>query len=142
MRAAEADREMLRRWVQKAEHDLLTASHTLKLTDDCPYDTICFHAQQCVEKYLKGLLFQLEIDFPRTHDLRLLIQKLPRAVAKSLPRDDALALNRYAIEARYPEDWDPISRLETEKAISTAKKVRRLIRQHLPRAILRKPKTS
>jgi len=37
-------------WVIKAENDLTTAAHTLKLGGDCPTDTVCFHAQQCVDK--------------------------------------------------------------------------------------------
>ncbi len=43
-------------WVEKAEHDLTAASHTLKLGKQCPTDTVCFHAQQCVEKYFKAVL--------------------------------------------------------------------------------------
>jgi HEPN domain-containing protein len=47
----------VRQWIEKAEHDLRNAEHTLTLRDeDCPFDTVCFHAQQCVEKYLKGWL--------------------------------------------------------------------------------------
>ena len=38
---------VVRQWVQKAEHDLKNAEHTLTLEDDCPFDTVCFHAQQC-----------------------------------------------------------------------------------------------
>ncbi|MGA2770210.1 MAG: HEPN domain-containing protein [Bryobacteraceae bacterium] len=30
----------------------------MTLQEDCPFDTVCFHAQQCVEKYLKALLLQ------------------------------------------------------------------------------------
>ena len=37
-------------WVAKAENDLTNAAHTLKLGASCPTDTVCFHAQQCVEK--------------------------------------------------------------------------------------------
>jgi len=37
-------------WVQKAENDLKNAAHTLRMGKDCPTDTVCFHAQQCVEK--------------------------------------------------------------------------------------------
>ena len=37
-------------WGIKAENDLTTAAHTLKLGGDCPTDTVCFHAQQCVDK--------------------------------------------------------------------------------------------
>ena len=35
-----------REWVEKAENDLRNATHTLKMTRDCPTDTACFHAQQ------------------------------------------------------------------------------------------------
>jgi HEPN domain-containing protein len=34
-----------REWIGKAENDLKTAAHTLKLGADCPTDTVCFHAQ-------------------------------------------------------------------------------------------------
>lgn len=68
---------VVREWVAKAENDLKTAAHTLKLGKDCPTDTVCFHAQQCVEKYLKALLVWKGIDFPKTHDLEKLIGMLP-----------------------------------------------------------------
>lgn len=60
---------MARGWVRKAESDLIMASHTLKLGTDCPTDTVCFHAQQTVEKYLKALLVVRNIVFPKTHDI-------------------------------------------------------------------------
>jgi HEPN domain-containing protein len=40
----------VREWIGKAENDLKNATHTLKLGKECPTDTVCFHAQQCVEK--------------------------------------------------------------------------------------------
>ena len=52
------------------EPDVYTnAEHTLTMGEDCPYDTVCFHTQQCVEKYLKALLTYLSIDFPKIHDV-------------------------------------------------------------------------
>lgn len=48
--------EDFRAWIKKAEGDLKTAEHTLTLKERCPFDTVCFHAQQCAEKYLKALL--------------------------------------------------------------------------------------
>jgi HEPN domain-containing protein len=54
-------------WGQKAEGDYI-AAETLRQAENPVYDAICFHAQQCVEKYLKAWLVQQEIDFPRTHD--------------------------------------------------------------------------
>jgi HEPN domain-containing protein len=60
---------VIREWVNKAENDLKTAVHTLEMEDDCFTDTVCFHAQQCVEKYLKAFLVLEGIDFPKTHDI-------------------------------------------------------------------------
>jgi len=42
--------KVVREWIEKTENDLKNAAHTLKMGKDCPTDTICFHAQQCVEK--------------------------------------------------------------------------------------------
>jgi len=56
---------VVREWVQKAENDLKNAVKTLKMGEGCPTDTVCFHAQQCVEKYLKAFLVSRDIDFPR-----------------------------------------------------------------------------
>ena len=64
-----------RQWVEKAEHDLINAEYTLTLEKNCPLDTVCFHAQQCAEKYLKAFLVQKSISFPKTHDLRVLMKK-------------------------------------------------------------------
>ena len=33
--------EVVRRWVQEAENDLITAEHSLKLGENCSYDTVC-----------------------------------------------------------------------------------------------------
>jgi HEPN domain-containing protein len=62
----------IRRWVEKAEHDLRNAEYVLTLKENCPTDTVCFHCQQCAEKYLKALLVARGIAHPRTHDLVLL----------------------------------------------------------------------
>lgn len=43
----------------------------------CPADVVCFHAEQCVEKYLKALLTLKAIDFPKTHNIAELVALLP-----------------------------------------------------------------
>ena len=51
-------------WIHKAENDSKTSAHPA-------WDTVCFHAQQAAEKYLKAyLVFRGDIP-PRTHDLGL-----------------------------------------------------------------------
>ena len=122
----------LRQWVEKAENDLINAEHTLTLKDNCPFDTICFHAQQCAEKYLKALLFHRLIQFPKTHDLRVLIQLAPEDIRGNLAAGEILKLNRYSVEARYPDDWEPFTREEAECAVAIARQVRAEVRKNLP----------
>jgi len=118
-------------WLAKAENDLTNASHTLKLGEDCPTDTVCFHAQQCVEKYLKALLVSFKIDFPKTHDLAELIALLPARIKISLTVSEQRQLTGYATVARYPGADEPISLAEARNAISLARRVRKQIKKYL-----------
>ena len=111
---------LVRQWVEKAEEDLRTAEHTLTLEKDCPYGTVCFHAQQCAEKYLKALLVFHAILFPKIHDLLELVPLVPRALALGIQLADVAEVNRYAIEGRYPGEWEPIMREDAEAAVKAA----------------------
>lgn len=123
---------VVKQWMLKADHDLQNAQHTLELKEDCPFDTVCFHAQQCVEKYLKAYLAFLGIDFPKTHDMMELIALVPPHQRLAISIEDLAELNPYAIETRYPGDWDPQSREDALHAVSLAKKIRETVRQQLP----------
>ena len=61
----------------KAEEDFRNAEYTLTMPKNCPYSTVCFHCQQCVEKYIKAMLVLHEVEFPRIHDIGELIRLLP-----------------------------------------------------------------
>jgi HEPN domain-containing protein len=124
-------------WIEKAEHDLRNAEHTLTIREEeCPFDTVCFHAQQCVEKYLKGWLVSRRLDIPRSHDLVVLLNRALAAGFRGVSSQDVQPLNRYTIEARYPGDWDPIDRPEAEQAIAMARHIREAVRALLTREIL------
>jgi HEPN domain-containing protein len=43
-------------WISKAEGDFTTAGRELRARKSPNYDAVCFHAQQCGEKYLKAIL--------------------------------------------------------------------------------------
>ncbi len=124
-------------WVEKAEHDLAAAAHLLTLGDTCPFDVICFHAQQAAEKYLKALLVARASDFPRTHDLVVLARHLGAVAPAELDPAELLSLNRYSTEARYPGEWDPITRDDAERALATAQWIRAMVREHLPKGAVR-----
>lgn len=38
-------------WIEKAEGDWAVMNREHKVTDNPNYDAVCFHAQQCAEKY-------------------------------------------------------------------------------------------
>ncbi|MGW8256832.1 MAG: HEPN domain-containing protein [Thermoguttaceae bacterium] len=63
-------------WIVKAEGDFTSAQREYRARKNPNYDSACFHAQQCVEKYLKAVLQDREIPFRKTHDLNLLFDLL------------------------------------------------------------------
>ncbi len=94
---------VIRAWLIKADHDLLTAVHTLALGADCPADTVCFHAQQCVEKHLKALLVFRATPFPKTHNIGALRALLPPRLRPKMERRVQKRLTEYATVERYPD---------------------------------------
>ena len=129
---------VIREWVAKAENDLKNASHTLKLGRECPVDTVCFHAQQCVEKYLKSVLILRNIPFPKTHDIEALHALIPPLDRPQMSPMDQKRLTRYATAMRYPGDYLPTTLAEARSSVALARRIRKDIRSILPKAALRK----
>ncbi len=119
-------------WFRKADNDLRTAEYTMTM-DNPPYDTVCFHAQQCAEKYIKGFLAFHEIDFPKTHSIEDIVL-LCKDVAPSLESEigDVEVLSIYAVETRYPaEMYYEIPEEKAREAIDLAKKVKSVVLKYL-----------
>jgi len=123
---------VIRQWVEKAENDLKNAAHTLKLGSECPTDTVCFHAQQCVEKYLKALLVFEHKDVSKTHHISELMRLLPATLRPDLSPQDQELLTDYAVSTRYPGDYELIPLAEARRAVRIARRVRKQVRALLP----------
>jgi HEPN domain-containing protein len=136
MPAPEAILAVVREWVAKAESDLLTATHTLKLGERCPTGAVCFHAQQCAEKYFKALLVADGKPPPKTHSIHLLMQSLPPPRRPALTAEDEETLTHHSVALRYPGVPDP-TLAEARHAVALARRVPLEIRRLLPRAALR-----
>jgi HEPN domain-containing protein len=128
----------VREWLLKADNDLLTAAHTLTLGADCPTDTVCFHAQQCVEKHIKALLVFRGTAFPKTHDIHVLRALLPPRLRPKLESKVQDRLTQYATVTRYPGAGPEVPLPEARQAVAIARRVRKEVRKHLPRAALRR----
>ena len=129
---------VIREWLTKAENDLLTAAHTLTLGADCPTDTVCFHAQHCVEKYIKALLVFRATPFPKTHDIRMLRALLPTKLRPKLDSKVQDRLTEYATVMRYPGPGPDIPLAEARTSVAIARRIRKEVRKHLPMAALRR----
>jgi HEPN domain-containing protein len=90
-------------WISKAEGDFATAQRELQVQQAPNYDAVCFHAQQCIEKYLKACLQEENIPFAKTHDLSVLLDLcLPVQPGWSFLSPALDRLTTYAVEFRYP----------------------------------------
>jgi HEPN domain-containing protein len=90
-------------WVAKAEGDLAVVERECLVTQNPNYDGICFHAQQCAEKYLKALLCEAGVKFGKIHDLvALLDQVLIEEPTWESFREDLAYLSDFAVAFRYP----------------------------------------
>ena len=65
-----------REWVAKAEEDFLSATDLARRRKTPLWNSVCFHAQQCAEKYLKARMQEAGIVIPKTHDLEALLDRL------------------------------------------------------------------
>ena len=113
-------------WRQKAEHDYQAVDILLKQRTKFLSDIICYHAHQCVEKYLKGLLAKHQIKIPKTHDLIFLLDQLKNKESDlELVKDILRQLNRFAVEMRYPGESS--TRKEAVEAAKQAKEIRKIL---------------
>ncbi len=94
---------------------------------DPSYNAACFHAQQCVEKYLKGRLIEDGIPFRKTHDLEELLQQTqPIEPSWQILQKELDTLNKYSITFRYP--GVSADKAEAQAAVRACRKVRKVIR--------------
>lgn len=104
-------------WVAKAEGDFAMMERECQVTENPNYDGICFHAQQCAEKYLKARLCEADITFSKIHDLvALLDQVLEVEPAWESFREDLAYLSDFAVSFRYPgESADAESAIDAQR---------------------------
>ncbi|OGU13315.1 MAG: DNA-binding protein [Geobacteraceae bacterium GWC2_53_11] len=114
-------------WVDKADADLDTAKREVAIVESPNYDAVCFHSQQCAEKYLKAVMVEDGLRVPRIHDLEALLNLLT-SQHPELQKVIHLAriLSAMAVEVRYPgmtADED-----DAEESVRAAVAIREVVR--------------
>ena len=120
----------LREWIAKAEGDFNSCGREIRARRQPNYDSACFHAQQCVEKYLKARLQAAGVAFPKTHDLEVLLDMVLLLEPQwELTRPAIAQLTNYAVVFRYP--GATASKADARTAFAHARFLRELARQSL-----------
>jgi len=110
-------------YLRKAERDLATA---VRMAGEGPEfaDIICFHAEQCAEKSLKGLILALGQVPSRTHDLTVLQKALAEMDNSSKALEGfCLALTDYAVAPRYPGWEDLVGEVDIDGVLESARSI-------------------
>lgn len=91
---------------------------------------VCFLAEQCAEKYLKGFLEEQNIPFRKMHDLVVLLNSSGGLLLELDALKPELAhLSTFGLATRYP--GAEADRSATKEAMKTAETVRSVIRAKL-----------
>ncbi len=117
-------------WVAKAENNYISA---LDLAGRRKYqvpDVICNQCQQCAEKYLKALLVQRRIDFPKVHDMNQL-KNLVAQVEPNIQKfnNEVKLLDPYGVDVKHP--GLDVAEDEAKEAIKAMKAIRKFARARL-----------
>ena len=117
-------------WIAKAESDFGNAEVVLQHGKEHVVETVCFHSQQCAEKYLKAFLQENKTSFPRTHSL-IALKELCIAIDDTFENlhDILSALDHYSVAVRYP--GSTATRPMAETAFANATQVRTFVRRKL-----------
>lgn len=119
--------EIVRQWLKKAENDLQNIRNNLA-AEEVPTDTVCFHAQQAIEKLFKGLLVAHGRNFGKTHDLVKLLTDVSDIAPDLLPFEEQLeVISEYGVGVRYPDDFSEPSLEEARNAYATASGVKEIV---------------
>ena len=116
-------------WIELAEEDYAIAK-LIQREQLAMRNGMCFHAQQCVEKYLKAWLQEMNIPIPRTHNLEDLLNLiLPTIPTWRAWKVDISDLSKHAVETRNVGQSPTVE--DASLAMETCQMVRKAVRAEL-----------
>jgi len=106
-------------WLNRAKSNLAIASQAK--TENIYWEDLCFEVQQAAEKALKAVMLAKGIRFRFVHDLSEHLTLLEQS-GLSLPEEvrNAAILTDFAVEARYPGVYEPITETEFRESLRIA----------------------
>ncbi|MDR2965073.1 MAG: HEPN domain-containing protein [Treponema sp.] len=119
-------------WIQIAEDDIYSAKYLYEAVRK-PFEIICYHCAQAVEKYLKGYLTYSGIIPQKTHNLLLLLELcIEKDNSFENIRTECGLLNKFTNEIRYPyrieiKEEDVIYSINAVDRIRNIESIKKLI---------------
>jgi HEPN domain-containing protein len=124
--------EYLKNWLYRANEDIAVIDSLFKIDPVFYSSTICFHAEQAVEKFLKAFLVFHNVDFPRTHDVDFLLLE-----CKKIDPDDFNiefgSLSDFGVDIRYPDNFYIPGKEETIQYRDIANTVKKIVEPKINR---------
>ena len=114
--------------IRKANSDYVAAASLIGDDSELHSDIIAFHCQQCIEKYLKAFLIYHDVDYPKTHNLELLLYLCLRA-DKDFEDFDLEDFSAFGVAVRYDDITAGID--ITQRAFEMAKTVMEYIKDRI-----------
>lgn len=115
-----SDIRLVKEWFKYSQNDLISARHLFEDLYPKQTEVACYHSQQCAEKALKGYIFFIDIEPPKTHNLIELCQIcIEHDNEFSEIKNTCADLNPYGVAVRYPNELavdDTITKLSIDKA--------------------------
>ena len=120
-------------WIKIAEEDFQSAEY---LFERSLFRMVCYHAQQVVEKILKAVLTEHEIEFSRTHNILDLYNAAKEIGHKAFLADEEAIFLNSIYRARYPAALGllPIgepTKEDADRALNIAQKMREWLQETL-----------
>ena len=110
-------------WIKRAKSNLARAK-VGQASPEILYEDLCFDAQQAVEKALKSLCIVCGVVFERSHDISYLIGLLEAGnIDVSGAVQQSKLLTNYAIQTRYPGEYEPLDEADYQEAVAIAERV-------------------
>ncbi|TAN63256.1 HEPN domain-containing protein [bacterium] len=123
-------KDIIDKWIIKADNDLKSAKQGLEC-DEPVTDSICFHCQQSVEKYLKLFLQSRLNKTGRIHNIAVLLQQCIAVDATFENLTGIEHLTDYAVALRYPDVFYIPDLEEAKEAYNQALKVKDFVLERL-----------
>lgn len=108
-------------WLNRAWSSL---RHSRSVEEGVYLEELCFDAQQAAEKAVKAVLVAWRVQFPRVHDLEVLLNSAADCGIEA-PQEiwEARKLTPYAVEARYPSVARELTAEQYREAVELAERV-------------------